>query len=363
MNHLRLCILPWTGMELTTRGRWILCCRMSEEQSFGLINDDPVTLFSDSHYLKNIRNTFLRGEIPPQCQCCFDEESRGGKSYRQEVNQFFSGRIDSLLADPQVRFLDVRFSNRCNLACRTCKPVASTGWAQDALMMGLAGGDSVRSALEKALKQEKKTLDLLLKNSFPLEKIQIVGGEPFLTPAVYSYIEKLHEQKRHDIFFIFSSNMSTLNCHGKNLIKLLAPFPRIRFIMSIDGFGPLNNYIRHGSTWEHIVDNIYNIKKNLPQVELKLYPTISLLNILKISELLIFFIEQEIVKMNSIQFNFLERPSYYSITNMPPNMRKYVVESFSELEKKYPELKIQLNRTIRFFESSDFQEEKLQSFF
>ncbi len=363
MTHSNLCILPWAGIELTTRGKWTLCCRMSEEQAFGALPEKAQELFESSPYLKKIRQDFLEGKIPTECQGCFEEEKRGGQSYRQEMNQYFSKQFEVLLNQPQIRFLDVRFSNRCNFACRTCRPVASTGWAQDALMMGLPTGSSFTEALSKASKHEEETLEFLQSQTLPLEKIQIMGGEPFLIPAVYSFIERLIEQKKQNTALIFNTNMSTLICEGKDIVKLLSPFSQIRLIVSIDGLGKVNEYIRHGSKWDDLLANFLRLKKELPQAELILYPTVSLLNILSLSELLAYFLGRQLIDEKNVLLNILERPQYYSLANMPPLMKNVVKEDFQKLGKKHLLLQKQLQRVIHFFEAATFEEEHLQQFF
>ena len=100
--------------------------------------------------------------------------------------------------------------------------------------------------------------------------------------------------------------------------------------MSLDAGWEHLSYIRHGSKWEVVLDNLKYIVSKCPHAYMQFSPTISILNAFHISKLHKFLVEQNIIKLNNIYFNILEFPNFYSITSLPADLKDQVKQHWEQ---------------------------------
>jgi hypothetical protein len=69
-----------------------------------------------------------KGEWHPSCKVCKKVEGYGGTSVRQLFNKDFHSKHQvGITKRESIKFLEINFSNLCNLSCRMCSSKASTG--------------------------------------------------------------------------------------------------------------------------------------------------------------------------------------------------------------------------------------------
>jgi glutamate-1-semialdehyde 2,1-aminomutase len=112
----------------------------------------------------------------------------------------------------------------------------------------------------------------------------VAGGEPTAMPEFYEFLDRCIQQKQTDFEFQVNTNATKLNNRFK---KQLKHFSNLQFIVSIDGLGPLNHYIRWPSQWDKIVENMHYLRKNSHVITTN--TTISIYNVIKLYNLLEFF--------------------------------------------------------------------------
>src|SRR5688572_16502380 len=94
-----LCIMPWVHLATTPVGELQPCClwdgRLTDAQS-GPLDLATMTLSEawNSAPLTDLRDAFLRGERPPQCSACWDDEAAGKRSKRLIENERWSHRFE-----------------------------------------------------------------------------------------------------------------------------------------------------------------------------------------------------------------------------------------------------------------------------
>ena len=124
-------------------GGFRVCCN-SNPQNNKVLNDDgsgkAYRIFKDdistvwnSEWYKNIRKQFIAGERPETCQRCFREEDAGIRSPRAGYNEKWY-KEDVKVAEEiplDIRYVDLRLGNLCNLKCRMCNPWSSSMWVKD----------------------------------------------------------------------------------------------------------------------------------------------------------------------------------------------------------------------------------------
>lgn len=119
------CPLPFIHQLVNTNGTVRPCCmaRIDDKGELGEWNklDYKEGIVTTKHL--QTRSLMKQGKWPKCCTICKDQESQGVQSFRQTSLEQF-GHIDRHKLN--VQYLDIKFTNTCNLACRMCKPSDSS---------------------------------------------------------------------------------------------------------------------------------------------------------------------------------------------------------------------------------------------
>ena len=222
------CSAFWKHTNIRAGNRVYACCRFKHPISV-FDGDLDNVLHSDAY--KMLRNRAKANEFIPGCEKCAYEESIGHKSLRQEFNEQYD--FDEVRLD----FLEIGFDNLCNLVCDGCNSEFSTSWiAKEETLYGAA-------------KNKLMEIDEITTVPDTIKKVLFLGGEPLITEKHYHLIKKL----KGGTEIIYNTNATFI---PKDYI--LDEFNRhdTHFIISIDGYGELNERVRGGTKWEKVLDFI-----------------------------------------------------------------------------------------------------------
>ena len=130
-----ICILPWISIETTPLGNVRPCCLYREELPNIDLKTHTLKDAFDSKSMRDLRRQFRRGERPDNCRNCWREEDAGKKSKRQYMlEKFKDEEVDySSNNGVELKFLDLKLGNICNLKCRICGSWSSSKWAKEEL--------------------------------------------------------------------------------------------------------------------------------------------------------------------------------------------------------------------------------------
>lgn len=267
------CIFPFIEL-MTNNDHTTVCCRSSQ----------PVTKVSelvnyntDPAY-QAIRNKMLAGEkIPEHCQACYHVESMGMISARQQETVEWANRL-GLNSVQDVKniehpvYYEVRPSNICNLQCRTCGPINSELLNQEYVKIGI---------IKQPIHINYSGFDIV--DLDHVKKLYVSGGEPTATLEFFDFVNQcITNNKVFD--FTVNTNGTKLSDKFKQQLKQL---PHMQFIVSIDGYQRLNDYIRWPSNWDTIISNVKYLVDQKHYVSFN--TTVSMYNIAELYSLLEFF--------------------------------------------------------------------------
>ena len=164
--------------------------------------------------------------------------------------------FDDLVTTKQYRekkllFLELMFSNTCNLTCRMCGSTFSSKWNALNEYLGSLGLEDVTTNTPNITFSDWGKLDLS-----HLTKLKIMGGEPFYQKGALSLLTHLSDT---GVLKNISLTIPT-NCTvglTERWMELLTEAKSASIILSVDAIGPLNDYIREGSIWSDVESNIY----------------------------------------------------------------------------------------------------------
>jgi MoaA/NifB/PqqE/SkfB family radical SAM enzyme len=122
----------------------------------------------------------------------------------------------------------------------------------------------------------------ILKDPHHLRELYFTGGEPFAVrklPEMLEYLIDLGAAPQ--ITLSFSSNATIAN---EALLQALAAFSQVNLWLSLDGTGPVYEYIRYPGRWEQIEENLGYLGQ-LRNANIVVTPVVQLFNILTITDL------------------------------------------------------------------------------
>jgi hypothetical protein len=269
------CIFPFIEL-LVNNGNTTVCCR----------SNTPITKINeitdwatDSNY-KEIREKMLTGELVPEhCSSCYNYESKGIKSARQQETVEWANRLglktlDDLLFLPVMQspsYYEVRPSNICNLQCRMCGPASSNLIEKEYTLLGWHDPKN---------KIDYTGFEFIKFDN--LKKLYVAGGEPTAMIELYDFMQFCIDQNRTDFEFIINTNANKIN---KKFLELSDNFSNLQFIISIDGFMRINDYVRWLSDWDTIIENSKRLSINH---KISFNITVSLYTISRLNQLLEF---------------------------------------------------------------------------
>ena len=246
---------------IRTTGEYRLCCASMEPS-----NNENVRIHTPEEWIKsvvpqNARDLLSQDIWPDSCYKCKNEEAIGIRSMRVRPRKY----------GPGISHLDLRFNNNCNLRCIMCNPMSSSSIMiehTELLTQGIEspwpnfGNDSYNWYTD-----EKGDF---FSNLSDLKEIYLTGGEPMMVKNLDKFLEKLDSS----VMLRFNTNGTLIN---PKILKELKRFKEVNMCFSIDGIGKVNDYIRWGSNWADIENNI-NRYSDICLVGVS--PTIQVMNVL-----------------------------------------------------------------------------------
>ncbi|MCB0422437.1 MAG: twitch domain-containing radical SAM protein [Bdellovibrionales bacterium] len=361
------CSLMWSYYYVGPDGDFRPCCRFNLNEvpeELKLSESSTLTDYFRSPFLEDMRAKMLSGEKISGCQKCYEEEAAGhSPSYRQISNRQSHINFDLKLDHPQIRFLELSYSNLCNIQCRTCTPYFSTAWKrqwQHLQRLGAVGQD--RQCLEETSFPGRKTIDIekLSPHLLDLRQIKFTGGEPLLIPENRELLKKLVSLGiAKNVRLNYSTNLTIEP--DDELIDLWSQFQHIEIAASLDGIGPVIEYVRYPSPWEKVQKVLQKIMRLSHRVSLDcgLRSAVSIYNIYSLPETMTWWKEQ--VDANFVrpfdQNSWLNpsqiyRPLYLSIKVLPTKYKRMVAEKFESYFDE-PYLQRFLDQMVSVMHSTD----------
>ena len=274
MENNTFCVMPWLHLHAWPNGEAYLCCigdTGNPESVVGDISKDSIADIMNNDKMKSIRKDMLAGKKIPNCKNCYKVEEIKGYSWRKGFNEQFEDIIPSILEntaedgtiDPKLLYVDFRFSNLCNLECRTCSGELSSSIANtegrnfsDKYIETLKdkGVYSKGNIIAFSKANEQFTDDL--KQYLPDTRcFYFAGGEPLMQKEHFEVLSYIHDNKWFDKELRYSTNLSNLVYKKTDLVELWKDFDNVWIMCSIDHTGEKLEHIRQNVNSERLWKN------------------------------------------------------------------------------------------------------------
>ena len=364
LNRKSFCILPWMHLYAEPNGDIFPCCTATplydeenEDGSTGQRNDptfarsnlreNTIEEAMNSPLFNQLRLDMLNGdELPSTCIRCKRFEDAGAGSYREFAKNRFNKYMymvdntneDGSLSKLELKFLNVRFSNHCNMSCLTCGPSWSTTWHKHAWWIQRRGEPALQT-LEDVAKGD--LWQQVRAHLHTVQRIYFTGGEPMMMPDHWRILDFLiNKGLAQEVELHYNSNMSITKFGKYDLWDMWSHFKHIDVGVSVDGVEEDAEIIRWGTKWNVVKENIKKLR-SLPNAIYQLDSVVSLLNIYHLPKMQKYFLDEGMMDFHTPTVcNIAHEPLPLSITSIPAHYKKEI-ESYllDQWERLPPPLK------------------------
>jgi sulfatase maturation enzyme AslB (radical SAM superfamily) len=391
-NCSKFCPLPWIMGAVRNNGDIRSCAQANSSESRGIyrkkdgsaynINIDSLEESRNSDLVKEMRKEMLSGISPKACIRCEQEEESGifsRRKYQQKFTKSFFTEADAKKVTSSngtintstlpLKYLDLRFGNKCNTKCRMCGPTDSDQWYKDHVELWshssyMDNDSKVQLVLDKNNHWVPEVnmynwveSDLFWHNVESNMKgliyIHTVGGEPLLIDRQFDLLKKCIDLDiAKNITLEYNTNGTIIPARA---LKYWDNFKQVKIGISIDGINEVNDYVRYPSRFDSVEKNIDLLDNSSSNLILWFAYTVQAYNILHIPEVLKWIIKKDFKKLGSdlsvpyISGHPLHNPKHLSVkvfdaeskTKIANEMRKfytwldnYLLENALDNDKK-----------------------------
>jgi radical SAM protein with 4Fe4S-binding SPASM domain len=354
------CMYPWIHLHAYPTGEAYPCCHA--EMGVGQIGNcrnNTLEEIWNSNAQRRLRSDMLTETENPACGRCYEQEKSGFFSGRQSANKHHGHNIarvhdtqtDGHVDQFEMTYWDIRFSNLCNLRCRSCGHIFSSHWYQD--QAKLAGGDWAKNhtVLNIAGRSETDMWEQLQPHLDYVEQIYFAGGEPLMMEEHYLILEELERRGRFDVRLIYNTNFTQVKLKHRTVFDYWRKFKSVAVGASLDAAGARGEYIRKGTDWAQVEANRRQMLEECPGVDFYISPTLSILNAMHLPDFHRDWVEKGLLRPQDLNVNILQDPAYFRIDIAPPEYKQRIQYRFEQHLAWLRPLD-QLNRATVGFESA-----------
>ncbi len=338
------CTYPFFSINILSDGTAKPCCafrRCIEKNGISLsIYKNTIDEIWNSKDMRDIRRSMVEGRPVGACNYCYNHEREGLRSMRMKnIDNWNAGFLNpSFITIDQVKvqakknnyyysegpeLFDLDVGTVCNLRCRECHAFSSSAIASDPIQSSWSGSppkqreEIAHSRLAGGVqwfRDQEFLKGELFGNPKKIKKIQLIGGEPLLIKEIRNILRLMIDLNiAPNILFVFATNGTYCD---QEWLELSSKFSKISMAVSIDGFGPINEYLRFPSKWQNIEVNVEKfVNKFNPGVFVNM--TVQTYNVLNIIELADFCSRLNV----TFRCHLLQYPDYLSPFVLPHEIR------------------------------------------
>ena len=325
------CIYPWIHLHAYPTGEAYPCCHAEMAYPVGNARFKTLEEIYRDAPMRGLRNDMLNERSNPACGRCYEQEESGFFSGRKSANKHHGHHIKRLDDDKfQMSYWDIRFSNLCNLSCRSCGHIFSSSWYQD--QAKLAGGRwaEQNTALNYAGRTSTDMWEQLIPHLDHVEQIYFAGGEPLMMAEHYNILDELERRGRFDVRLIYNTNFTQTRLKDREVFDYWRKFKSVAVGASLDAMGPRAEYIRKGTDWATVERNRAQMIEVCPNVDFYISPTLSIMNAMHLPDFHREWVNKGYIQPQDLNVNILQDPAYLRIDIAPQAYKEKLNEQYQE---------------------------------
>lgn len=350
-----LCIYPYVTLdtrysEFSSEPVFKTCCCSLDDRTF--VPSSGADPFAD------IKEQQLNEQWPEACWRCKSEEDHGGASER--VNGFLGYIEDRLKSFVEKQTLPefelrVKFSNFCNLACRSCTETESSTWAR---ITNTPVSEQYEIDISTSPEHWELITTTIMEKLPEVEHfyVHFIGGESLVQPGMKKLLNWMIAQGIAPRVHLRVTTALSVR-PGYDLMSKMSQFRDVDINLSIDSVGDNYHYLRWPAKFEKIENNLATLmshqttlsivsgkKTYTPRWRCLITPVFSLNNIMYIDEFMTYWsawFDQQHYSFPIQPINLIDRTQHLDIEALPIRYRATLIEFLQtclehKIFKKYP---------------------------
>ena len=325
------CIYPWIHLHAYPTGEAYPCCHAEMQYPVGNCKINTLAEIWQGDAMQLLRNDMLTEQPNPACARCYEQEATGFFSGRRSANKHHGHQIDKLVDNPfEMTYWDIRFSNLCNLSCRSCGHIFSSSWYQDQAALAGTEWRINNEPLNFAGRTQTDIWEQLLPHFDHVEQIYFAGGEPLMMDEHYRILDELERRGRFDVRLIYNTNFTQTRLKDRSVFDYWSRFPSVAVGASLDAMGPRAEYIRHGTRWQRVLENRRQMIEVCPHVDFYISPTLSIMNAWHLPDFHRAWVDQGLLRPQDLNVNILQDPAHYRIDIATAEFKQEILERYQQ---------------------------------
>ena len=333
------CIYPWIHIHAYPTGEAYPCCHA--EMRVGQIGNCKTNTLAEiwnSPEQMKLRTDMLTETANPTCGRCYEQEESGFFSGRKSANKHHGHHINRINATDlsghtkqfEMTYWDLRFSNLCNLSCRSCGHIFSSSWYKDQTVLAGPTWASQNKPLNYAGRFATDMWEQLIEHIDHVEQIYFAGGEPLMMEEHYLILEELERRGRFDVRLIYNTNFTQTRLKDRTVFDYWRKFNSVAVGASLDAAGPRGEYIRKGTDWTVVEENRRQMMEICPDVDFYISPTLSIMNAMHLPDFHRDWVAKGLLKPQDLNVNILQDPTYLRIDIAPAEYKGLLLVKYRE---------------------------------
>lgn len=317
-----MCIMAWDTVAIRPYGVAQPCCRFKPDPNF-IKNSTVAVDFRSGPEWVGVRQKMLDGVKMVECQTCYQDDAAKKKSMRLNETEMqvihLHKKLPTTTEPSKLRYLEVAFSNLCNLACVFCDARFSSTWGAEDYKHGRLDTSRQKVLIEHG--DDLSSLDLS-----ELEDLKLIGGEPFMDQKRFIALMSRIDLSR--VRLRISTNGTVLP--SPQLRALMEQCRQVILRVSIDGVGSVNEWNRWPTKWSELQTNLDQFQSwwgNNPRFVLATHHVINIYNVWTLNELVQYMNTR--YPSWSLDFDLLKYPYWQSVFILPPHHKNILAEKLS----------------------------------
>ena len=325
------CIYPWIHLHAYPTGEAYPCCHAEMRYPVGDCRKNTLAEIWQGPSMTQLREDMLAERPNPACGRCYEQEQSGFFSGRRSANKHHGHHIKKLESNPfEMTYWDIRFSNLCNLSCRSCGHIFSSSWYQDQVKLAGPEWAQKNRTLNIAGRDIQDMWNQLLPHIDYVEQIYFAGGEPLMMDEHYRILEELERRERFDVRLIYNTNFTQVKLKDRYVFDYWKKFKSVAVGASLDAMDLRAEYIRNGTNWNTVEDNRRRMIDICPNVDFYISPTLSIMNAWHLPDFHKSWVEQGLIRAQDLNVNILQDPAHYRIDIAPMKYKQRLRIRFEE---------------------------------
>ena len=367
------CLAKWTQVTMHLGMGLTHSCHHPVQHKIPLreLRNNPSALHN-TRFKKKRRKEMLEGKKPKECDFCWNVEDNSN-SFSDRVfksaepwsyDQMETIKNTPWNADYNPRYVEVSFSNTCNLKCAYCGPQYSSKWVEEIEEHGHYDTSTRFNSIEDIKKRDQMPYKKSQHNPYidafwewwpdlykDLHTFRITGGEPLLSPDTFKVLEYIQEhwEENPNLSLAINTNLSVpqkLMDRMIDIAKDLVNNNKVRELIiftSVEATGRQAEYVRFGLNYQQFWTNIENILTELPKVTVNIMAAFNALSVFTYSDLIDRVLEYKKRFANDNRYwnTALQLDSSY--TRWPPHLNVKI------LERKHKDLILEASKKALYY--------------